>query len=38
MNANFGLLPPITERIKDKNAKKTMQSEKSLKILKNFTL
>ena len=38
MNANFGLLPPITEKIKDKNLKKTMQSEKSLKILKNFTL
>ncbi len=35
MNANFGLLPPPSERIRDKNAKKLFLSEKSLKDLKN---
>lgn len=35
MNANFGLLPPCTEKIKDKTAKKLYYSEKSLKDLKN---
>lgn len=35
MNANFGLLPPLDERIKDKSAKKTALSERSLKDLKN---
>lgn len=38
MNANFGLLPPINEKIKDKTLKKTRRSEKSLEILKNFLL
>ncbi len=35
MNANFGLLPPPEHRIKDKTAKKTYLSEKSVKSLKN---
>lgn len=35
MNANFGLLPPPAEKIKDKTAKKLYYSEKSLKDLKN---
>lgn len=35
MNANFGLLPPPEEKIKDKTAKKLYYSEKSLKDLKN---
>lgn len=35
MNANFGLLPPPAEKIKDKTAKKLFYSEKSLKDLKN---
>lgn len=34
MNANFGLLPPPEENIRDKNAKKLFLSEKSLKDLK----
>ena len=35
MNANFGLLPPPENKIKDKTAKKLYYSEKSLKDLKN---
>ncbi len=35
MNANFGLLPPPEQRIKDKTAKKIFLSEKSIKSLKN---
>ena len=35
MNANFGLLSPPAEKIKDKTAKKLFYSEKSLKDLKN---
>ncbi len=35
MNANFGLLPPPQERIKDKSAKKLYLAEKSLKDLKS---
>ena len=35
MNANFGILPPHAERIKDKTAKKIFLSERSIKDLKN---
>lgn len=35
MNANFGLLPPPAEKIRDKTAKKLYYTEKSLKDLKN---
>ncbi len=34
MNANFGILPPPSERIKDKTAKKLFLSERSIKDLK----
>lgn len=34
MNANFGLLPPPAERIKDKSLKKLFLSERSIKDLK----
>ena len=36
MNANFGILPPITERIKDKKAKKKAYSVRSLDALDRF--
>ncbi len=34
MNANFGLLPPFTQKIKDKSLKKQMLAERSLADLK----
>ncbi len=36
MNANFGILPPITERIKDKKEKKLAYSKRSLDTLGQF--
>jgi len=35
MNANFGLLPALTERIRDKKLRKQMYSERALKDLKS---
>ncbi len=35
MNANFGLLPPLEERIRDKKLRKQMYSERALKDLQN---
>lgn len=36
MNANFGLLPPLEERIRDKKVKKQMLADRSLKSLEQF--
>ncbi|MDD2371407.1 MAG: methylenetetrahydrofolate--tRNA-(uracil(54)-C(5))-methyltransferase (FADH(2)-oxidizing) TrmFO [Firmicutes bacterium] len=36
MNANFGLLPPLDEKIKDKKLKKQKLGERSLSFLKEF--
>lgn len=36
MNANFGILPPLKERIKDKQLRYNKMAEKSLTILKNY--
>jgi methylenetetrahydrofolate--tRNA-(uracil-5-)-methyltransferase len=36
MNINFGLMPPINERIKDKNLKNRRISERSINKLKDF--
>jgi methylenetetrahydrofolate--tRNA-(uracil-5-)-methyltransferase len=36
MNANFGILPPLTERVKDKALKKKLQAERSLEKIKEF--
>ena len=36
MNANFGLLPPVEERIRDKKEKKLFMADRSLMDLKNF--
>ncbi|MCF7793098.1 MAG: methylenetetrahydrofolate--tRNA-(uracil(54)-C(5))-methyltransferase (FADH(2)-oxidizing) TrmFO [Candidatus Cloacimonetes bacterium] len=36
MNANFGLLPPLIEKIKDKKLKKQKLADRSLKDLKQF--
>ena len=36
MNANFGLLPPLEEKIRDKKLKKQTLAEKSLRYLKAF--
>jgi methylenetetrahydrofolate--tRNA-(uracil-5-)-methyltransferase len=38
MNANFGILPDLGVRVKDKTAKKLMYSERSLKDLKNLII
>ena len=37
MNANFGILPELSERIKDKKEKYRIMAERSLKILEKFT-
>ena len=36
MNANFGILPPLKEKIKDKQLRYNKMAEKSLTILKNY--
>ena len=36
MNANFGILPPLNAKIRDKNAKKLAYSERGLKDLKEY--
>jgi len=36
MNANFGLLPQIEERIRDKKIKKQILANRSLKFLEDF--
>lgn len=36
MNANFGILPPLPERIKDKKERYTALAERSLKILREL--
>jgi tRNA:m(5)U-54 methyltransferase len=36
MNINFGLLPPLTKRIRDKREKNTKLSERALESLSNF--
>lgn len=36
MNANFGVLPPLPERIRDKQARKAAYVERSLKSLENY--
>ncbi len=38
MNANFGLLPPLSERIRDKHARYTALSERSLDAIKKKIL
>ena len=36
MNANFGVLPPLPERIRDKQARKAAYVERSLKSLEDY--
>lgn len=36
MNINFGLIPPLTERVKDKKRKNGLIAERSLAILREF--
>lgn len=36
MNANFGILPPLNEKIKDKSKKKRVLAERSIEIMKQF--
>ena len=36
MNANFGILPPLTERIKDKRERYSALAERSLQIIKSI--
>jgi methylenetetrahydrofolate--tRNA-(uracil-5-)-methyltransferase len=36
MNVNFGLLPPLTERVRDKKLKKQRQAERALTVLDAF--
>lgn len=36
MNANFGILPPLEEKIKDKKLKKTLMAERSLNDLDKY--
>ena len=38
MNANFGLLPPLEERIRDKKLRKQMYSERAIKDLKSSSI
>jgi methylenetetrahydrofolate--tRNA-(uracil-5-)-methyltransferase len=35
MNANFGLLPPLKERVRDKKLRKQMYSERAIKDLQS---
>ncbi|MFV9509870.1 FADH(2)-oxidizing methylenetetrahydrofolate--tRNA-(uracil(54)-C(5))-methyltransferase TrmFO [Tepidibacillus sp. LV47] len=37
MNANFGLLPPLPQKIKNKNEKNLQISQRSLNIIQNFS-
>lgn len=37
MNSNFGILPPLGERIKDKSARKLAYSERALRLMKEIT-
>lgn len=36
MNVNFGLMPALTERVRDKKLKKQMIAERALKVLETF--
>jgi methylenetetrahydrofolate--tRNA-(uracil-5-)-methyltransferase len=36
MNANFGLLPPLTERIRDKRARYAALAERALRAMREF--
>lgn len=36
MNANFGILPPLATKIRDKNAKKIAYSERGIEDLRNY--
>ncbi len=36
MNANFGLLPPLPERVRDKQRKKEMLAERALEAMRRF--
>ena len=36
MNVNFGLLPPLAERVRDKKLKKQRQAERALASLEAF--
>ena len=36
MNANFGILPPLEEKIKDKQERYKKQAERSLKSIDNI--
>jgi methylenetetrahydrofolate--tRNA-(uracil-5-)-methyltransferase len=36
MNVNFGLLPPISERIRDKRLKKQKLAERALSVIESF--
>ena len=36
MNANFGILPPLAERVKDKQERYKKQAERSLKNIINI--
>ncbi len=37
MNANFGLLPPLSERVRDKRRKRELLSERALAVMQAFT-
>ena len=36
MNANFGILPALNEKVRDKALKKRLQAERSLETVKQF--
>jgi methylenetetrahydrofolate--tRNA-(uracil-5-)-methyltransferase len=36
MNANFGLLPPLPERVRDKRARQTRLAERALAAMHEF--
>ncbi|MDF2724132.1 MAG: trmFO, partial [Paenibacillus sp.] len=36
MNANFGLLPPLEQKIRDKKKKNDMLAERALETIQNF--
>ena len=37
MNANFGLLPPLSERVRDKRRKRELFAQRSLEAMQAFT-
>jgi methylenetetrahydrofolate--tRNA-(uracil-5-)-methyltransferase len=36
MNANFGLLPPLAHKVKDKQRRKTLLAERALAAMRTF--